>query len=194
MNKQIIKENQLKREEFVKSQEVKIINVVDVILTEQTHKNARVTFKKEVERIENKNITVLNNPIIVKQEKNDKYSLVSGYRGYSIAKSLNHMQIPVVIITESRKEFIRNVGFKSAIEIDNNSDSVEFDKIVIPKCFLETTPRKEKVDACIEYYKNNNKLDAPVVINNSGLLIDGYIRYIVARIMELKVVPVVVSR
>ena len=54
-------------------------------------------------------------------------------------------------------------------------------------------PSQEKVDALIAYYRNNGKLDKPIVVSRHGekyLIEDKYLRYYVAKLLGLKVVPV----
>jgi len=190
MNKTIAKENVLKRNEFVSKQEIKTIKVEDIILTEPIHINAKVNFTKQVERLQKKNITIMNSLIIVRLLEDNKYTLVSGYNGYSMAKLLNHEYIPAIIVQESRKGFIKKVGFKSPQLIEGADNFMDTDKILIPKLFLEKNVGREKVDSIINYYKKHKSFDKPVVIKGKRLCIDGYARLFVAKMLNLKRVPV----
>lgn len=53
-------------------------------------------------------------------------------------------------------------------------------------------PGKEKVDNLIAYYRQNGKLDKPIVVSIQGdkyLLEDKYLRYYVAKQLNLKTIP-----
>ena len=66
--------------------------------------------------------------------------------------------------------------------------------IVVPNCFLNTTPRASKLIEINKYYNKFGQLDKPIVINKDGMLLDGYARYIVAIRMGLTDVPVVIGK
>lgn len=52
--------------------------------------------------------------------------------------------------------------------------------IVIPKLFLDSPPKEEKIKEVTDYYKKHGKLDKPIIIDKNGTLVDGYVRYLVA--------------
>jgi len=188
MNKEIMKENQKIREDFVNSQEVKLLNLSDIILVEPIHINAKCNLSKRVNQLRNKNITQLNNPIIVKEESDDKYSLVMGYSGYMVAFTLGHTKLPCVIINEKRKELNNKLGFKSPRLATGSDKFMSICKIIVPKEFKWV--RKEKVDKCIDYYNKNGCFDKPVIINDNGLCIDGFSRLMAAKRLNLSKVAV----
>lgn len=190
MNRKIAKENEVKRNEFVSTQEIKTIKVSDIILTEPIHINAKVNFTRQIEKLQSKNIIMLNNPIIVKQESDSTYSLINGYKGYSIAKALNHEYVPAVVINESRKVFTKKLGFKSSRLPEGANDLMWLRDIRIPKEFSEKKVRREKVDVVMKYYNLHKEFDKPIVIKGKRLLIDGYARYVVAKILNIDRVPV----
>lgn len=53
-------------------------------------------------------------------------------------------------------------------------------------------PKQEKVDALIEYYRKNGRLDKPIIVSiqdDAYLLEDKYLRYYVAKELRLKTIP-----
>jgi len=188
MNKEIMKENQKIREDFVNSQEVKFLNLSDIILVEPIHMNAKCNLSKRVNQLRNKNVTQLNKPIIVKEELDGKYSLVMGYSGYMVASSLGHTKVPCVIINDKRKDFNSKLGFKSPRLATGSDKFMPIHKIIIPKEFKWV--RKEKVDRCVEYYNKNGCFDKPVLIKENGLCVDGFSRLMAARRLKLNKVAV----
>lgn len=57
---------------------------------------------------------------------------------------------------------------------------LEISEIKIPNSYLQSTPKRKKIDEAIEYYKLNGRFDRPIVINNENILVDNYARYIAA--------------
>lgn len=188
MNKEIMKENQRIREDFVNSQEVKLLNLSDIILVEPIHINAKCNLSKRVNQLRNKNVTQLNKPIIIKEESDNKYSLVMGYSSYMVASSLGHTKVPCVIIDSKRKELSNKLGFKSPRLATGSDKFMPICKIIVPKEFKWV--RKEKVDKCVEYYNKNGCFDKPVVIKDNGLCVDGFSRLMAAKRLRLNKVAV----
>lgn len=71
-------------------------------------------------------------------------------------------------------------------QIPKKEEMFPLDEIVIPKKFLDTPPRREKIEETIEFYKKHGKFDQPVIVRKNDLLLtDGYKRYIAAKEMGL---------
>lgn len=71
-------------------------------------------------------------------------------------------------------------------------DFINVSAIKIPMAFLNSKPNNNKVEKIRKYCQENGQIDKPIIIreNKSGsLLIDGYIRYIVAKEMGYKTIP-----
>lgn len=58
---------------------------------------------------------------------------------------------------------------------------IKLDKIIIADTFLNTAPSEKKVNAVRNYYKQHGEFDKPIVLSKNNILLDGYIRYIVAK-------------
>lgn len=63
---------------------------------------------------------------------------------------------------------------------------IETDLIKIPKHF--TKPRKSKLNKRIEFYNKNKYFAAPIIIDPSNTLVDGYTSYLIAKKYNLKTV------
>lgn len=65
---------------------------------------------------------------------------------------------------------------------------IEISKIIVPKDVFDK-PSEEKIKKLIDFYKRNQRLDKPIVVEcakNSYLLKDKYLRYLVAKQLGLK--------
>lgn len=68
---------------------------------------------------------------------------------------------------------------------------MKLSEIKVPKQFKKTPPSPTKLIKCIEYYNEHGELDKPITINKNNVLVDGYVRYIVAQKMNIEDVPVI---
>ena len=62
--------------------------------------------------------------------------------------------------------------------------------IKIPKSFKATQPNSSKLIACANYYRKFGQLDKPITVDTNMVLVDGYVRYLVAQKMGLTEVPI----
>lgn len=69
---------------------------------------------------------------------------------------------------------------------------IDINLIKIPKHF--TKPRKSKLNKRIEFYNKNKYFAAPIIIDPSNTLVDGYTSYLVAKKYNLKTVQAKVKR
>ncbi len=63
---------------------------------------------------------------------------------------------------------------------------IDINLIKIPKHF--TKPRKNKLNKRIEFYNKNKYFEAPIIIDPSNTLVDGYTSYLIAKKYNLKTV------
>lgn len=69
-------------------------------------------------------------------------------------------------------------------------NTIEIWKIVVPNSFAKTKPSEKKLNAVRKHVEKYAALDKPVVLQGD-LLIDGYVRYLVAKEYEMKRIPYV---
>lgn len=65
--------------------------------------------------------------------------------------------------------------------------------IVISDEFTKTTPNISKVERIREYFNVYNTIDKPVTISSGNVLMDGYIRYLIAKENNIQSIPCVIS-
>ena len=71
---------------------------------------------------------------------------------------------------------------------------MKLSEIKIPKCFAKTQPSPTKLVNCAAYCRKFGTLDKPITINKDKVLVDGYVRYLVAKKLHMDDVPVVNQR
>lgn len=74
--------------------------------------------------------------------------------------------------TKIQDDIITTLLNETAIEIDIKD-------IKIPKYF--TKPNPKKLQRRFDYYKQNKRFEAPIIIDNNYTLIDGYTSYLIAK-------------
>ena len=78
-------------------------------------------------------------------------------------------------------------------EIKMDVINVLISDIIIPDEFTKTTPNISKVQRIREYFNVYNTIDEPITISYSNVLMDGYIRYLIAKENNMQLIPCVVS-
>lgn len=75
----------------------------------------------------------------------------------------------------------------------NYNELIDIDSIKIPKLFLRNHVTEKKLNKVRQYYKRYKELDKPIILTASynRYLSDGYSRYVVAKELGLKTVPVI---
>ena len=63
-------------------------------------------------------------------------------------------------------------------------ERIKLSDIKIKENFANTTPSKEKMNECREFWRYEGKQDRPIVLSSKGYLVDGYIMYLI--LMEHK--------
>lgn len=74
-----------------------------------------------------------------------------------------------------------------------NTINVLISDIIIPDEFTKTTPNISKVQRIRKYFNVYNTIDEPITISSSNVLMDGYIRYLIAKENNMQLIPCVVS-
>ena len=68
--------------------------------------------------------------------------------------------------------------------------NVSFMSINVPPEFERTPPNPMKIDKAREYYRINKELDSSLIIKSDGYLVDGYVRYLIAKENNVAEIPV----
>jgi len=94
-------------------------------------------------------------------------------------------------VTEEKKVFVN--------QPKGTEDIVDIRNIIIPPTFAQTEPQSWKMSRCQKRYHQSGHLDSPISVipetNEDGkstklLLVDGYTRYLLARYIKLKEIPI----
>lgn len=56
---------------------------------------------------------------------------------------------------------------------------MKFEDIIIPKIFKQSSPSPRKIRQCSNFLKKTGKYDRDLVVNDRGVLLDGYVLYCV---------------
>lgn len=84
-------------------------------------------------------------------------------------------------LEEMLLKFLRK---KASFKIES-SEICPIDDIIIHEQYLNIRPKREQIQEIIEYYKKYGKLDKPLKVQRTMILIDGYKRYIAAKELGL---------
>lgn len=71
----------------------------------------------------------------------------------------------------------------------DNLPQVSVDEIIIQEGFKKKMPKPQKIKQCYAYYRMNHKFDRCVILNENRELIDGYVAYLIANMLDIKTVP-----
>lgn len=62
--------------------------------------------------------------------------------------------------------------------------------IKIQKSFRNGLPHPYKINKCYAHYRRHRKFEGRVVLNKDMELVDGYVTYLVAKMLDIETVPV----
>lgn len=185
----------------------KKIPVDKVILKEEIHLKGKFNPENK-SRIKSEDLIIVAKPL-----KDGTYQLVTGWNAYHTAKHRKLETILCVVTDDNRKSFLKNNGFSfqnsvfkpkrakgeqklSAIipESLDGAKNVPLEQVKIPDFFLNSPPKKAKINAKAEYYKQNKKLPQAVKLSASNVLYDGYATYLAAKQLGLKTIPAFIKK
>ena len=84
-----------------------------------------------------------------------------------------------------------SIGMLWGLYIEQRQHYMKLSKIKIKDSFKKTEPKNWKMRERWEYYRCNDRLYSPIVIDKSNYLVDGYTSYLIAKEDGLKEVEVV---
>jgi hypothetical protein len=78
---------------------------------------------------------------------------------------------------------------------DGTEDFILLEQIVVSKEFLNSHPSVEKIQQVIDHVKRTGYLDEPIMVNrDTKIIMDGYIRYIVAKKVGINLAPIIYEK
>lgn len=79
---------------------------------------------------------------------------------------------------------------REAKKIQSSRKTLPLSSIHITSAFSDHLPDPKKITKCYEFYKANGEFNKDIVINMRNVLVDGYVAYLVAKMLGMKNVPV----
>lgn len=108
------------------------------------------------------------------------YILMSGWGDYMECLLSGYKTVKAIICGKSKKEIFRQYSHTYIPIAD----------VVIPRYMKKSCPKKWKLSRVYYRLGDKNQLDRPLTLTKDNVLIDGYTRYIVAKKIGMKFVPV----
>lgn len=137
----------------------------------------------------NKQINVVcDEPYIISATKisiNSDNQITVKYKGRCGNSSLNRAEDNLFTTKEEAQ--------KKCDDLNKVRAWIEVDDIIIPECFKATKPSMDKIQRKLDYYKNHEKFDKDIIINEENVLLDGYINYLLCGLLNINIVKVVVK-
>lgn len=118
--------------------------------------------------------------VVVRQATNG-YVLVSGWADYQECLNEGYETVNAIVTNHTCGEFMRKFSHTY----------VPIERIVIPPHMEKSTPREWKLERVRKRLGTKNRLDKPITVDRDYVLLDGYTRYLVAKEIKLKYVPII---
>lgn len=153
----------------------KQINVNRIVITHPIHqKTETIDFNGRINQL-----SYVGNrpvPIVVKKKRCGKYQLLFGLKQLIIAKLLNHKTINTIVINCTRE---RLVDYLNNEYILDEMITYSLKNIIISEDFAKTTPNPDKIRRKRREIKDG--LIPAITLNENGVLVDGYITYLILK-------------
>ena len=107
---------------------------------------------------------------------------------YKITCALKRMTRLETALFKTKKE-----AKKRCDELNIVRENLNIDHIEIQERFTRFKPAREKIQRKLLYYVENKKFDKPIVVGSDGILRDGYVNYLICKMLEIDMVEVVVD-
>jgi len=133
--------------------------------------------------------TVCDEPFVINMTKisvDNNGNITVKYKGhYGFSNIRNRMEESLFLTKEEAQI--------KCDELNKERTIISVDNIIIQDCFKETKPGIDKIQKKLEYYKENNKFDKNIVIDRDNVLQDGYISYLICKMLNIKTIKVVIE-
>ena len=137
----------------------------------------------------NKNIYVVCDEVF--QVFNTKISI--NYNGDIHVKYKGKCGEPLLTRAENNLFETREQAQIKCDELNKEKIEIHIDDIIIPDSFREKRPSINKINKKLEYYKLYNCFEKDIVVNKDNILVDGYINYLIYKMMNVEMVRVSVE-
>lgn len=158
-------------------QEVKDIKLWKITVSHQEHlQTDTIDFKGRLDTLSYANGKVV--PIVVRKTDSG-FQLLFGLKQLIIAKLTNTNRIQAIIVECTREELVKYL-------IHDYSDGTwhKLDDIIVQNSFAETTPNQRKIKQ--KKRQINKGLIPKITVSDKGVLLDGYITYLILKERGIK--------
>lgn len=107
------------------------------------------------------------------------------YKGYCGFNSLNRAEENLFLTKEEAQT--------RCDELNKEKTYIRINDIIIKDCFKETSPSVDKILSKLNYYKINKNFDKNIVINKENILQDGYINYLLCKLLNIEVIQAIIE-
>lgn len=163
----------MKLQEYINKHRNKVVEIPTerIYITEKVHMNGIFT------PCPNRHTD--NLVIIVRKIVDDNYALVSGWRNFKEIQRRSLQVAKCIVVNENYQSFQNHLR-----------DYMDINDIVIQNEWKKYSPREQKIQQRLDFYRNNGYLRDVVIVTKYNVLIDGYATYILAQRLGLKKVPI----
>jgi hypothetical protein len=112
--------------------------------------------------------------------------------GISI-KYKGHCGLTMLNRAEENLFFTKEEAQERCNELNKEKTFIRIEDIIIQDKFVETNPSIEKIQEKLEYYKVNKKFEKNIVVDKDNILLDGYINYLLCKLLNIDTVKVVIE-
>ncbi len=186
---QALEYNQNRRKKFIDNNVSIKIPLSKIMLTDNRHLNSKVDFSENALKLQQKGINALDSVIMVRPLKDDIYALVMGFRSYKMAQVLGQSEINCIVTDMDSRKFKKLLGIIDMSKPIGTDEMKLIEEIVIPEEFKMFQPKQDKINEQREYFNMFRRFTKPIEIKGN-MLINGYIRYLVALELGLRKIPV----
>lgn len=117
---------------------------------------------------------------VIVRRKHGGYALVSGWADYQECIMQGYGTVKAIVVNMKRGNFMRQYG----------DTYLPLSEINVPKHFAKSIPSDWKIQRVKYRLGSKNKLDKPITIDQNRCIVDGYTRYLVAKEIGIRYVPV----
>lgn len=117
---------------------------------------------------------------VIVRRKHDGYALVSGWADYQECLMQGYDTVKAIVVNMKRGNFMRQYG----------DTYLPLSEIYVPENFAKSKPHNWKIQRVRDRLGDKKKLDKPITIDHNHYICDGYTRYLVAKELGIKYVPV----
>ena len=147
------------------------IPISEIKLTEYVHKTAYYNPKAQ---------QTDGDTVLVYKRIDGCYSLVAGWERYMHFKSKGYYSIKAIVTNPHKGDFMRQYG----------ADYLPLENLIVPEFMAATKPAHWKIKRVRDRLGDKQQLDKPITLDHNNVIRDGYTRYLVAKEIGMKFVPV----